>query len=249
MDKARKVAIVTGASQGIGAALVQALGSRDYRVIANSRSIKTVDNSDVVAVPGDVADPQTAERVVREALNRFGRIDTLVNNAGIFMAKPFTAYSKDDYAAYLATNVTGFFHMTQSVMETMVKQGSGHVVSITTSLVGGASIAKKEAARDKNYVCMIVSDTGVGIEGKMLPRIFDPFFKTRSSGHGAGLGLAIAYDLVRRVGGDIRVEEDLEQVHVTYAFPGVASGEDRGLCLEDVLLRLDDEQIGTAEDE
>jgi NAD(P)-dependent dehydrogenase (short-subunit alcohol dehydrogenase family) len=135
MDKARKVAIVTGASQGIGAALVQALRSRDYQVVANSRSIKTVDNSDVVAVPGDVADPQTAERVVREALNRFGRIDTLVNNAGIFMAKPFTAYSKDDYAAYLATNVTGFFYMTQSVMETMVKQGSGHVVTITTSLV------------------------------------------------------------------------------------------------------------------
>ena len=78
MDKARKVAIVTGASQGIGAELVQALRSRDYQVVANSRSIKTVDNSDVVAVPGDVADPQTAERVVREALNRFGRIDTLV---------------------------------------------------------------------------------------------------------------------------------------------------------------------------
>ena len=135
MSKARKVAIVTGASQGIGAALVQALSSRDYLVVANSRSIKAVDDSGLVAVPGNVADPQTAERVVREALDRFGRIDTLVNNAGIFIAKPFTAYSKEDYEAYLATNVTGFFHMTQSVMETMVKQGSGHVVSITTSLV------------------------------------------------------------------------------------------------------------------
>jgi NAD(P)-dependent dehydrogenase (short-subunit alcohol dehydrogenase family) len=97
MNKARKVAIVTGASQGIGATLVQALSSRDYLVVANSRSIKAVDDSGLVAVPGDVADPQTAGQVVREALNRFGRIDTLVNNAGIFIAKPFTAYSKDDY--------------------------------------------------------------------------------------------------------------------------------------------------------
>jgi NAD(P)-dependent dehydrogenase (short-subunit alcohol dehydrogenase family) len=135
MGKARKVAIVTGASQGIGAALVQAFSRRDYLVVANSRSIRAVDDSNLVTVAGDVADPRTAERVVREALNRFGRIDTLVNNAGIFIAKPFTAYSKDDYEAYLATNVTGFFHMTQSVIETMVKQGSGHVVSITTSLV------------------------------------------------------------------------------------------------------------------
>src|SRR6202021_255470 len=112
MGKARKVAIVTGASQGIGAALVQALSHRDYLVVANSRSIRAVDDSNLVTVAGDVADPRTAERVVREALNRFGRIDTLVNNAGIFIAQPFTAYSNDDYAAYLATNVTGFFHMT-----------------------------------------------------------------------------------------------------------------------------------------
>src|SRR5216683_1624255 len=142
MSKARKVAIVTGASQGIGAALVQALISRAYLVVANSRSIRAVDNPDLVAVPGDVADPQTAERVVREALNRFGRIDTLVNNAGIFIAKPFTAYSKDDYAAYLATNVTGFFHMTQSVIETMVKQGGGHVVTMTSVPSVLASLTK-----------------------------------------------------------------------------------------------------------
>jgi NAD(P)-dependent dehydrogenase (short-subunit alcohol dehydrogenase family) len=135
MDKLQKVAIVTGASQGIGAALVQALRSRGYQVVANSRSIKATDDAGLVAVPGDVADPRTAERIVREALDRFGRIDTLVNNAGMFMAKPFTAYSNDDYQAYIATNVTGFFHMTQSVMATMEKQGSGHVVTISTSLV------------------------------------------------------------------------------------------------------------------
>jgi len=134
MSKARKVAIVTGASQGIGAALVQALISRDYLVVANSRSIKAVDNSDLVAVPGDVADPQTAERVVREALNRFERIDTLVNNAGIFIAKPFTQYTAADYAAMLGVNLAGFFRITQLAVAEMEKRGSGHIVQITTTL-------------------------------------------------------------------------------------------------------------------
>jgi NAD(P)-dependent dehydrogenase (short-subunit alcohol dehydrogenase family) len=135
MSNAQKVAIVTGASQGIGAAIVQAFRSRNYKVVANSRSIKAIADPDVVAVQGDVADPMTADLVFAEALKRFGHVDTLVNNAGIFMAKPFTAYSKDDYAVYMATNVTGFFHMTQRAVEAMSKQGSGHIVTITTSLV------------------------------------------------------------------------------------------------------------------
>jgi NAD(P)-dependent dehydrogenase (short-subunit alcohol dehydrogenase family) len=135
MSTAQKVAIVTGASQGIGAALVQAFRSRDYGVVANSRSIKAIADPDVVPVQGDVADPVTADLVFEEALKRFGHVDTLVNNAGIFIAKPFTAYSKDDYAVYMATNVTGFFHMTQRAVEAMTKQGHGHVVTITTSLV------------------------------------------------------------------------------------------------------------------
>jgi NAD(P)-dependent dehydrogenase (short-subunit alcohol dehydrogenase family) len=135
MSIAPKVAIVTGASQGIGAALVSAFRSRDYQVVANSRSIQAASDAGLVTIPGDVADPKTAERVVQEALNRFGRIDTLVNNAGVFMAKPFTDYSTADYHAYIATNVTGFFHMTQSVIEIMVKQARGHVVNITASLV------------------------------------------------------------------------------------------------------------------
>ena len=135
MSTAQKVAVVTGASQGIGAAIVQAFRSSNYRVVANSRSIKAMADPDVVPVQGDVADPMTADLVFEEALRRFGHVDTLVNNAGIFMAKPFTAYSKDDYAVYMATNVTGFFHMTQRAVEAMSKQGSGHIVTITTSLV------------------------------------------------------------------------------------------------------------------
>jgi NAD(P)-dependent dehydrogenase (short-subunit alcohol dehydrogenase family) len=113
MSTAQKVAVITGASQGIGAALVQAFRSRNYKVVATSRSIKPAADPDIATVQGDVADPKTANLVFKEVLNRFDRVDTLVNDAGMFMAKPFTAYSKEDYAAFMATNVTGFFHMTQ----------------------------------------------------------------------------------------------------------------------------------------
>ena len=130
-----KVAIVTGASQGIGAALVQAFRARGYLVVANSRSITASADPGIATIAGDVANPKTADLVFAEALGRFGRVDTLVNNAGIFMAKPFTAYSKEDYELYVGTNVTGFFHLTQRAVDAMIKQGRGHIVTITTSLV------------------------------------------------------------------------------------------------------------------
>jgi NAD(P)-dependent dehydrogenase (short-subunit alcohol dehydrogenase family) len=139
MGSEQKVAIVTGASQGIGAALVRGFRDRDYRVVANSRAIAPSSDPDVLAVAGDVADPTTAERVVSQALARFGRIDTLVNNAGIFIAKPFTDYTDEDYAKILGINVTGFFHLTQRVARQMLKQGSGHIVQITTTLVEHAN--------------------------------------------------------------------------------------------------------------
>ncbi|MCC8967532.1 SDR family oxidoreductase [Bradyrhizobium sp. Pear76] len=135
MGTERKVAVVTGASQGIGAGIVQAFRDRNFRVVATSRSITPGTDGDLVRVQGDVGAPDTAETVFKAALDHFGRVDTLVNNAGIFMAKPFTTYSQDDYASYISTNVTGFFHMTQRALELMSKQGHGHVVTITTSLV------------------------------------------------------------------------------------------------------------------
>lgn len=138
MSNERKVAIVTGASQGIGAGLVKGFRNRNYRVVATSRSIKQTSDRDILAIPGDIADPKTAEVVTREALARFGRVDTLVNNAGIFIAKPFTDYTAEDFAAMIATNLAGFFHITQQVVAAMVKQGSGHIVSITTSLTDHA---------------------------------------------------------------------------------------------------------------
>ncbi|NII72850.1 NAD(P)-dependent dehydrogenase (short-subunit alcohol dehydrogenase family) [Dyella sp. SG562] len=138
MNSQQKVAIVTGASQGIGASLVKAFRDRNYRVLANSRSIQPSSDPDVIAVAGDIAERAVAERIVAEALGRFGRIDTLVNNAGIFTAKPFTAFTAEDYAANIAVNLTGFFHITQLAIAEMEKQGSGHVVSVTTSLTDHA---------------------------------------------------------------------------------------------------------------
>jgi NAD(P)-dependent dehydrogenase (short-subunit alcohol dehydrogenase family) len=135
MGTAQKVAIITGASQGIGAALVKAYRDRDYRVVANSRSIKSSSDPDILAVAGDIADPEVAERLISETMERFGRIDTLVNNAGIFIAKSFTDYSVDDFASVLAVNLAGFFHISQRAAAEMLKQGSGHIVNITTSLV------------------------------------------------------------------------------------------------------------------
>jgi NAD(P)-dependent dehydrogenase (short-subunit alcohol dehydrogenase family) len=138
MSSERKVVIVTGGSQGIGAGLVKAFRDRNYQVVATSRSISQTSDPDILAVRGDVANPATAEALTREAIARFGRIDTLVNNAGIFIAKPFTDYTPEDFAAKITTNLAGFFHVTQRVATEMLKQGSGHIVNITTSLTDQA---------------------------------------------------------------------------------------------------------------
>ncbi len=138
MSNEQKVAIITGASQGIGAGLVKAYRDRNYRVVATSRSIKQGADPDILAVAGDIGDAAVAERVVAEALSRFGRIDTLVNNAGIFTAKPFIAFTEEDLQTNLSTNLIGLFHITQRAAAEMLKQGSGHIVSITTSLTDHA---------------------------------------------------------------------------------------------------------------
>ncbi len=135
MSVSSKVAVITGASQGIGAGLVNAYRDRGARVIANSRSIRPSDDPHVVAVPGDIADPAVAERVVAEAVERFGRVDTLINNAGIFAAKPFTEFTLEDYESTLRTNLAGFFFVTQQAVKHMAAQRAGHIVQITASIV------------------------------------------------------------------------------------------------------------------
>jgi NAD(P)-dependent dehydrogenase (short-subunit alcohol dehydrogenase family) len=131
----RKVAIITGASQGIGAGLTEAYRELGYAVIATARSIGPSEDSGIVTVGGDIGDPETAQRVMEEAVERFGRVDTLINNAGIYIGKPFTDYTLEDFNALSAVNLAGFFHMTTRAISQMLDQGSGHVVNVSTTLV------------------------------------------------------------------------------------------------------------------
>jgi len=135
MSIERKVAVITGASQGIGAGLVRGYLDRGYRVVANSRSIKPDASAEVLTVAGDIADPAVAERVIGGAVAKFGRVDTLVNNAGMFISKPFTEYSEADFASFLSLNLAGFFHISQRAVRQMLTQGGGHIVNVTTTLV------------------------------------------------------------------------------------------------------------------
>ena len=144
-DEAQRVAIVTGADRGIGAGLSAAFHRAGYAVVGTSRSIGASTAPDFLAVRGDITEADTARRVVEQALDRFGRIDSLINNAGIYIEKPFTDYTLDDFAAICAVNLTGFFHITQRAIREMVAQGSGHVVSISTSLVDHADNSRPSA--------------------------------------------------------------------------------------------------------
>ncbi len=145
MPDSQKVAIITGASQDIGAGLVAAFRHAGYAVVGTSRSIRPSDESEYPTVQGDISEAKTAERVAEQALDRFGRIDSLINDAGVFMSKPFTDYSPDDYAAVTAVNLAGFFQITQRAIRQMVGQGSGHIVNITTSIVDRPSSERPSA--------------------------------------------------------------------------------------------------------
>jgi NAD(P)-dependent dehydrogenase (short-subunit alcohol dehydrogenase family) len=138
-EKEQRVAIITGGSQGIGAGLVAAYRRQGWAVVANSLTIKPSEDCDVLTVEGDISDPTTTDRIIGEALERFGRIDTLVNNAGVFISKPFTDYTAEDYASVVGVNLTGFFILTQRAIAEMLRRGGGHVVNITTTLVDYAN--------------------------------------------------------------------------------------------------------------
>ena len=139
------VAIITGASQGIGAGLVAGYRRSGYAVVGVALSLPSSEDNEYVAIAGDIADAKTAQRATDEALDRFGRIDTLINNAGIYIGKPFTEYTLEDYVAITAVNLTGFFHVTRPAIAQMVDQGSGHVVNVSTSLVDHADSTRPSA--------------------------------------------------------------------------------------------------------
>lgn len=139
MNGKRKTVLVTGASQGIGAGLVKAFVEHDFNVVANSRKVsqssEVAASTRVALVDGDIGDPATAAKIVEAALSRFGSIDALVNNAGIFFAKPFTDYTPEDIKSLVSTNVEGFLYITQLAIKQMLAQKTGgSVVTITAAL-------------------------------------------------------------------------------------------------------------------
>lgn len=139
MNDPTRVAIITGASQGIGAALVAGYRKLGYAVVANSRSIGASDDPMVLAVPGDIGEPGVGKTIVEAAVQRFGRVDTVVNNAGIFIAKPFTEYTDADYDAITGVNLRGFFELSRAAIAVMTE--GGHLVNVSTSLVDQANSA------------------------------------------------------------------------------------------------------------
>lgn len=138
MVSSTRVAVITGASQGIGEALVAGYRKLGYAVVANSRSIAESDDPMVLTVPGDIGRPGVGQQVIDAAVERFGRVDTVVNNAGIFIAKPFTDYTDADFDAITGVNVRGFFEVTRAALAVMAGHG-GHIVNISTSLVDQAT--------------------------------------------------------------------------------------------------------------
>jgi NAD(P)-dependent dehydrogenase (short-subunit alcohol dehydrogenase family) len=132
------VAIITGGSQGIGAGLVDGYRKRGWAVVVNARSVKPSPDEDVVTVAGDIAEPATADRVIGAAVERFGHVDTLVNNAGVYISKPFTEYTAADYAVITGVNLAGFFWLTQLAITEMLRQGRGHVVNISAAIADRA---------------------------------------------------------------------------------------------------------------
>ena len=140
-----KVAVITGASQGIGAGLVDGYRDRGWSVVANSLNMPASTDPEVVVVNGDVAEPATAGRITDAALERFGHVDTLINNAGVFVSKPFTDYTAEDYEHVLGVNLTGFFYLTQRAIAAMLTAGSGHVVNISASVVDHAHSSEPSA--------------------------------------------------------------------------------------------------------
>jgi NAD(P)-dependent dehydrogenase (short-subunit alcohol dehydrogenase family) len=160
------VAIITGASRGVGAGLVAGYRRAGYAVVGVARSLPASDgcDSEYAAIAGDIADAETARRAIEQARGRFGRVDTLVNNAGIYIGKSFTDYTFEDYAAITAVNLTGFFHITQLAIAQMVEQGGGHVVNISTSLVDHADSTRPSALPALTKGGLVAASRSLAIE-------------------------------------------------------------------------------------
>jgi NAD(P)-dependent dehydrogenase (short-subunit alcohol dehydrogenase family) len=145
----KKTVIVTGASQGIGAAVAQAFLDRGYNVVATSRSVSKAGFAPspyLALVDGDIGQPATAEKVAQTAISKFGSIDHVVNNAGIYAARPFTDYTVDDFRGFVHTNLEGFIFITQNAVKQMLSQGAGGSVTTITAALADNPIAGAPAS-------------------------------------------------------------------------------------------------------
>jgi NAD(P)-dependent dehydrogenase (short-subunit alcohol dehydrogenase family) len=144
-DRTLKVAVVTGGSQGIGAGLVDGYRQQGWAVVVNARHLRPSTDPDLLAVPGDVCEPESADQILSQTLDRFGRLDTLVNNAGVFISKPFTDYTAEDFALVTGVNLAGFFWLTQLAIGQMLTQGNGHIVNVCASIAQQADSVEPTA--------------------------------------------------------------------------------------------------------
>ena len=173
MNTTQKVVVVTGASGGIGASLARRFLDLGYGVVATARSIAASDiagDARVAVVSGDIADPHTSDRIFEAALERFGRIDTVVNNAGVFISKPFIDYDDSDFASAIAVNLAGFFHTTRRAATLMLRAGSGHIVNITASIAEQpqASVPAALAALTKGGLNAVTRSLAIEYAGRGL---------------------------------------------------------------------------------
>ncbi len=171
MGSDQRVAVVTGASRGIGSSLVKGFREIGYTVVANSRLIEASDYAgdlNILAIAGDIALPETAERIVKTTVERFGRIDTVVNNAGVFIPKPFVDYAEADFATMVSVNLAGFFYVSQRVASQMLQAGSGHIVNITASIAGQpmASVPAALAALTKGGLNAVTRSLAIEYAGQ-----------------------------------------------------------------------------------
>jgi NAD(P)-dependent dehydrogenase (short-subunit alcohol dehydrogenase family) len=189
MTTDRKVVVVTGASQGLGAAFVNAYRERGWRAVGNARSIKPSGDPDYITVPGDIGEPEIARRVVETAIERFGRVDTLINNAGIWRPGPIEGISEELYRRVMATNLDSVFFATQAAVPAMKRQGGGHIIQVLTSLVEHAvqdvpavlaSLSKGAAAAATRGLAMELAASNIRVNAVSLGIIETPLHEPES---------------------------------------------------------------------
>lgn len=190
MDADRKVLVVTGSSQGLGEGFVKAYRARGWRVVGNAREIGPSSDPDYITVPGDIGEPTIARKVVDTALDRFGRIDTLINNAGIWRPGPIEMISEELYRSVMRTNVDSVFFATQAAVPAMKKQGGGHIIlSVLTSLVEHAlqsvpavlaSLSKGACAAATRGLAMELASSNIRVNAVSLGIIRTPLHETNT---------------------------------------------------------------------